>query len=56
MVPGNFFGVIIGGLLIFIDSNYNLFRLAGEKKPELYNGAVQEKTDEMYLPKQNIPK
>ncbi|MEJ7676675.1 MAG: DUF1573 domain-containing protein [Segetibacter sp.] len=50
-----FFGVIIGGLLIFVDSNYNLFHLGEEKKPELYNGAIREKTDEMYFTKAEYP-
>lgn len=46
-----FFGVVFGGLLILIDSNYDLLRAVKEKKPEIYNGAIEAKTDEMYFTK-----
>ncbi len=49
-----FFGIIFGGILILIDANYNLFG-SGEKKPEVYNGAVEAKTDEMYFTKAEYP-
>ena len=50
-----FFGVVFGGLLIFIDSNYDLLGTAKEKKPEIYNGAIEAKTDEMYFTKVEYP-
>ena len=49
-----FFGIIFGGLLIFIDSKYKLFGL-GEKKPEVYKGAIEAKTDETYFTKVEYP-
>ena len=50
-----FFGVVFGGLLIFIDSNYDLLGTVKEKKPEIYNGAIEAKTDEMYFAKVEYP-
>lgn len=50
-----FFGVIFGGILIFIDAKYNLFDAGIEKKPEIYSGAIQSKTDEMYFTKAEFP-
>jgi len=50
-----FFGVVFGGLLIFIDSNYDLLGTVKEKKPEIYNGAIEAKTDEMYFTKVEYP-
>lgn len=49
-----FFGSIFGVILILIDANYNLFG-SGEKKPEVYNGAIEAKTDEMYFTKAEYP-
>ena len=50
-----FFGIVFGGLLIFIDSNYDLLGAVKEKKPEIYNGAIEAKTDEMYFTKVEYP-
>jgi hypothetical protein len=50
-----FFGVVFGGLLILIDSNYDLLGAVKEKKPEIYNGAIEAKTDEMYFTKVEYP-
>src|SRR5919205_898934 len=50
-----FFGVVIGGLLIFIDAHYNLFGSNEEKKPETYNGVIRTKTDEMYFTRVEYP-
>lgn len=46
-----FFGIVIGALLIFIDAKTDLFTTEKKDKPEVYNGAIQSKTDEMYFTK-----
>lgn len=43
-----FFGIVIGGLLIFFDSKFKFF---GDSKPEVYKGAIEAKTDETYFTK-----
>lgn len=43
-----FFGIIIGALLIFIDTKSNLI---SPKKPEVYSGIVKVDTDDMYFTK-----
>src|SRR4051794_4339166 len=50
-----FFGVIIGSLLIFIDSKYELFGPGKEERPEVYNGAITTKTDNMFFTKVAFP-
>ncbi len=50
-----FWGIVIGGVLIFIDAQYNLFGSNEAKKPEIYDGVVKTKTDEMYFTKAEYP-
>src|SRR4051812_24976006 len=50
-----FFGVIIGSLLIFIDAKYELFRAGKEERPEVYNGAIQTRTDDIFFTKVEFP-
>ena len=49
------FGLIIGALLIFIDANFDLVASMQEKKPEVYRGAIDANTDEMYFTKVEYP-
>ncbi len=50
-----FFGIVIGGVLIFIDAKYHLFGTGEAQKPETYNGVVTTKTDDMYFTRAEYP-